>query len=187
VGVMRPEKGLATLLQAVSLLKAKYPHVTLKIVGTTDRKTKAKADRRIRELNLSGNVEFPGWLEWRQIADELSTAWAMVVPSTYEPFGCTTVEAMAAGQAVVGSRTGGIAENIVDGECGLLFEPGNAEQLAEQLDQLFSDEDYRRRLGENAARRARNLWHPDVVAHAHYRLYAKILNSIGREHARAGI
>ncbi len=68
----------------------------------------------------------------------------VVVPSVQpEPFGCVVIEAMAAGTPVIGSRCGGIAEQIVDGVSGILFCPGSAEDLAEALNRMLTDPDFR--------------------------------------------
>jgi len=60
-----------------------------------------------------------------------------------------------------------IAENIVHGESGLLFEAGNADALAQQIETLLADRERRQFLGQNAARRAGALWHPEVIARQH--------------------
>lgn len=74
----------------------------------------------------------------------------VAVPSLYEPMGYVVLEAMACGRPVVASRVGGIVDNIVDGHNGMLFEPGNVEQLAEKLISLHRDPAARRRLGQQA-------------------------------------
>jgi glycosyltransferase involved in cell wall biosynthesis len=58
---------------------------------------------------------------------------------------------MACGCCVVGSRVGGTPELIADGERGLLFESGNAEELARKLTMLVEDVQLRKRLAANAA------------------------------------
>jgi glycosyltransferase involved in cell wall biosynthesis len=81
----------------------------------------------------------------------------VVVPSIQpEPFGCVVMEAMAAGTPVIGSRCGGIAEQIVDGVSGLLFTPGDAEGLAEALHRLLNDPQLRGRTAREARRRVRD-------------------------------
>ena len=55
-------------------------------------------------------------------------AW-FVLPSRVEPQGIVNLEAMAAGRAVVASRTGGVSEIVLDGQTGVLFEMGNVEEV----------------------------------------------------------
>jgi glycosyltransferase involved in cell wall biosynthesis len=79
-----------------------------------------------------------------------SASDVIVVPSLYEPMGYVVLEAMAAARPVIASRTGGIVELLRDGVDGVLFEPGNSGELADQLQRLYMDEDLRVRLGKSA-------------------------------------
>lgn len=71
-----------------------------------------------------------------------------------EPFGRTIVEAMASERAVVVARAGGAAELFEDGESGLGFVPGDADDLARRILQLVEDEALRQRLATAARRTA---------------------------------
>lgn len=75
-----------------------------------------------------------------------------------DPLPNSVREAMTLGKPVIGSNSGGIPEMIVDGQSGLLFEPGNASELAISIQKMIESPDERRRLGENAARRAEELF-----------------------------
>ena len=66
----------------------------------------------------------------------------------------TLLEAMGAGCAIVASRMPGIDEAVADGISGVLTRPGDASELANAIEELLRDPDRRRRLGEEAARRA---------------------------------
>jgi 1,4-alpha-glucan branching enzyme len=77
-----------------------------------------------------------------------------VVPSVYEPFGIVVLEGMAMKKPVIASDTGGIREIINNERNGILFEPGNAKELADKISYLIIDEDRRRALGDLARKRA---------------------------------
>lgn len=62
----------------------------------------------------------------------------------------TVLEAMALGRPVIGSRIGGIPEQVEDGVTGLLFEMGNAVDLAEKMDRFWGDASLRRSMGNRA-------------------------------------
>jgi glycosyltransferase involved in cell wall biosynthesis len=178
VGVTRPEKGLTTLLKALAIVKEKYSNCILKIVGKFEPDVKIEIDKLVTDLNICKNVKFMGWLNWEKIVDEMCDEWCVVVPSLYEPFGCTAIEGMAMGKAVIGSNVGGIAENITDGETGVLFEAGNDKELAQKILTLFSNKALRQKLGINAARSSLAHYHPAVVAGQHIDLYKEILASL---------
>ncbi|HZD51098.1 MAG TPA: glycosyltransferase family 4 protein, partial [Silvibacterium sp.] len=74
--------------------------------------------------------------EWHQI---LRDADILVVPSYAEPYGLVFQEAGGYGLALVGSRVGGIPEIVVEGETGVLIEPGDRQQLQATLEHLLSD------------------------------------------------
>lgn len=80
-----------------------------------------------------------------------------------EPFGRIAIEAMAAQTPVVGPKTGGIAETVVDGETGLLAAPNDPVAFAGATQRLLDDEALRRRMGE--AGRQRVLTHYSIETH----------------------
>ena len=83
------------------------------------------------------------WLGSRSLTEVLTLvgdATMLVMPSIwYETFGRTIIEAYACGTPVIASNLGAMAELVVDGETGLLFAPGNADDLAAKVRSLASD------------------------------------------------
>jgi glycosyltransferase involved in cell wall biosynthesis len=73
-----------------------------------------------------------------------------VLPSRGEAFGLAMIEAMANGRVFVGSRSGAIPEVVEHGRNGLLFEPGDPEDLARALIELLHDPAKRSRMGTEA-------------------------------------
>ena len=92
-----------------------------------------------------------------------------------EPFGRIAIEAMAAGTPVVGPRTGGISESVVDGQTGLLANPRDAEAFADATRQLLRDPMLRKKLGEAGQRRVRDVYSLAIHAEAQTRLYERAL------------
>jgi glycosyltransferase involved in cell wall biosynthesis len=70
-----------------------------------------------------------------------------VLPSRYEIWGMTVLEAYACGKPVVASKVGGLKDLVKDGETGLLFEPGNVEQLAKSIFNLLNGNDIAKKMG----------------------------------------
>ena len=98
----------------------------------------------------------------------------VVVPSVGpEALSRVPLEAGAAGRPTVGSRAGGIPEQIVDGETGLVVERNNPDALAKAILRLLDDEELRRRLGENARRCVAERFGADAVVETLLTAYAE--------------
>ncbi len=143
LGRLSREKGVATLLQANRMSKTK---LSLKVVGTGP-----LSEKLIEEYP---EVEFMGFRCGQELKDLVSNSAFVVVPSEcYENCSMVVLEAMALGKPVIGSRIGGIPEQIEDGINGYLFEMGNVGELAEKMDILNHDDEMRERLGRAARKK----------------------------------
>jgi glycosyltransferase involved in cell wall biosynthesis len=104
-------------------------------------------------------------------------AMLFVMPSYYESFGISVVEAMAFGLPVVCTRAGGIPETVDDEVTGLIVEPGNSFQLAESISQLLRDSQRRARLGLAGQKKVLREFDPLKVAHQNLELYQQARTS----------
>lgn len=136
-GRISPEKGIDTLLMAA----ARMPDVPFKVAGDGPvlEEMKAKAPQ---------NVEFVGRLEPKELSEFYQRSRMLVVPSVcFEQFPMVVLEAMGRALPVIGSRIGGLPEIIEEDHTGSLFEPGNAENLAQHVRRLWEDPQLCRRMG----------------------------------------
>jgi glycosyltransferase involved in cell wall biosynthesis len=109
--------------------------------------------RLAHRLGVEERVRFTGWLDADQLADEMANASVVAVPSLWpEPFGLVGIEAFAAGRPAVASSTGGIGDWLEDGVSGLTVPPGDARRLAQALNELLSDPERQRQMGEAGRR-----------------------------------
>lgn len=136
---LRPEKGLPTLLQAFSTVALKYPETRLLVVGSGPMLPELQG--LVVDLGIAGRASFEPTTS--AAPDRLREIDIFVLPSLSEAFSNSLLEAMACGCAAIASSAGGNPEIITAGETGLLFEPGNAADLANQLDRMLSDSDLR--------------------------------------------
>jgi phosphatidylinositol alpha-1,6-mannosyltransferase len=81
-----------------------------------------------------------------------------------EGFGISLVEASASGIAVVGGRSGGVADAVRDGETGLLVDPEQPAAVADAINRLLADEPLRRRLGAAGRRAVETYYNWDRVS-----------------------
>jgi len=124
-------------------------------------------------VGLGGRVEFRGFRE--NVAEELERLDVLVHASIIpEPFGQVVLEGMSAGLPVVASGAGGPAEIVAHGRTGFLYQPGDAEALAERLLLLGRDPTLRRRIGAAARMQTANL-EPDRIAELMTKAYRMTL------------
>jgi D-inositol-3-phosphate glycosyltransferase len=174
VGRIEPLKGIDTLLRAISLVAPQIPHwqqdLSVIIIGGAPgagaEQTNAELARlqQLRaELGIEDLVTFQGAQDQDTLVYYYSAAEMVVMPSHYESFGMVALEAMACGTPVVASKVGGLAFSVQDGETGFLVPGGNPAALAARIQELLTDHELRRCMGEQAARWARRYSWPAVA------------------------
>jgi glycosyltransferase involved in cell wall biosynthesis len=140
------QKGHEDLLEAAQHL----PDVRLLCVGEGDLRT--ALEDRARILGIEDRVVFLGFRT--DIDGILGSCDLVVLPSLYEGFPLSLIEAMAAGKPVVATDIGGTRELVVDGVTGLLVPPRAPRKLAEAVKKILGDRALANRLGEAGKERA---------------------------------
>ncbi len=151
ISVLRPEKGLLLLQEAFAQVKHLLPGMKLLIVGS------GPELGRLQENQLRLGLQQDCILKPAVSAvAPLMRGLDVFVSSSYsEAFSNAILEAMACGCCVVGSRVGGTPELIGNDQRGLLFESGNATDLASKLERLITDKQLRTSLALAASEHAR--------------------------------
>jgi glycosyltransferase involved in cell wall biosynthesis len=149
VSTVQPRKNVARLIEAFALAHARGVHALLVLAGKRGWLTE-QIERRAAELGVERRVRFVGYVADDDLPVLLSGALAYVVPSLYEGFGMTVLEAQACGTPVLASTTSSLPEVV--GDAGLLVEPYDVEAIADGLVQLASKPDLRAELRERGLR-----------------------------------
>jgi glycosyltransferase involved in cell wall biosynthesis len=114
----------------------------------------AREHRRYGEImsrhGMEDRVTFAGGLPQRLLYNYYSAADVTIIPSYYEPFGMTALEALACGSSVIASRVGGLKTTVKEGEVGLQFEARNPRDLAERIGHLVAHPEVNAHLRQNA-------------------------------------
>ncbi len=149
VGRLSPEKGVDVLAAAWPLCEGG----SLRVAGVGP----AAAT-----LAATDGVTLLGALSPQQVQAWMRAALALVLPSIcYENFPRTLAEAFGAGLPVIASRIGALAELVEDGVTGLLFEPGDARDLARVMRWARDNPRRMAEMGANARDRFDQLYTPD--------------------------
>ena len=169
-------KGQEVLVRAASLLRDRHPNTHYVVVGTPSPGNQDQ-EVRLRDLITAHGLDDVVTLVG-EIEDTASVFAALDIavapPVQPEPFGCVVIEAMAVGTSVVGSRAGGIAEQIVHEQTGLLFSPGSSDDLARALDRLLGDPALRRCMAEAGQRRAQSHFQLKVTIQEMSELFGRL-------------
>jgi glycosyltransferase involved in cell wall biosynthesis len=144
VGHLIRAKGIDVLIRAMALVPA---DAVLWIIG--DGADRPELEALVASASLSERARFLG--HQHDVVPFMQAADCFACPSTWaEAAGLVNIEAAACALPVIASRVGGIPEYLDDGRTGFLFEPGNATELADRLNQLVRDRALCRTLGQAA-------------------------------------
>lgn len=140
-GRLSPEKGVSDLIRAMQAL----PQIRLQIAGAGPQRQ--ELETLTRALNLE-NVNFVGQVEREQLNQLIANSQFTVLPSrAYETLGKSILESYAWARPVIASDLGSRRELVQDGETGLLYQPGNVEQLAGAISYLAQRPDLAAMMG----------------------------------------
>jgi glycogen(starch) synthase len=181
VGRLVSLKGLPLILEAAKTLQRTGYSFRLRFVG--DGPEKAELRRLTEELELENYVEFTGFITGPVFQAAMKDIAAVVMPSVWEETaGLAAIEQMMRGRLVIASDIGGLGE-VVD-DCGLRFPAGNTEALAQCMKSVLDHPEIIVRKGDNARRRALDLFSERRMLQDHVDLYRRLAPSGGGEKAR---
>lgn len=171
IGRLTAQKDHPTLLRAFARARARHPDAVLAILGIGPLEAETRA--LVSSLGLERSVLLPGRLEVR---DWLERADIFAHTSRWEGFGLVLLEAMLASLPIVATRVSAVPEIVRAGETGLVLEAGDVEGIAQAFDELLSDRDRARTLGEAGRRRAREHFSTARMADETIAVYAQALS-----------
>ncbi len=177
-----PEKGLHLLAEAFRRLTQKRgslgPRLRLRVAGWLGPEHGDYLDgiqRQVEEWGLGANFEYLGSVGRKRKLRFLGGLDALCVPVTYRASkGLYVLEALASGVPVVQPRLGAFPELIERTGGGLLFEPGNVEDLVRSLEQLINNRDEGQRMGQRGRQVVYHRFHSRRVAEETLAVYATI-------------
>ena len=139
MALFRPRKGTEVLLEALSILKKQDINVDVRAVGPFETPEYEEEIKLIvKKLDIGDRIRWTGFQ--KDVNAQLQQMDLFVLPSLFgEGLPMVVLEAMAQGVPVVASKVEGIPEAVRDNIDGLIFEPGNAADLAEKIASIFGD------------------------------------------------
>jgi glycogen synthase len=148
-GRLAPDKDIDTAIRAMANLVAGQGlrGICLSLAGSGTAEYENQLRNLVDQEGLADYVSFLGWVPPEEMPRLLRKFDILLVTSTWaEPFARVVLEGMISGLVVVATQTGGTPEIVSDGENGLLFTPGDAEDLVQKVTCLIDNPDLRKKL-----------------------------------------
>jgi glycosyltransferase involved in cell wall biosynthesis len=179
LGRVVEEKGVEDVVRAISLLALDMPDVSAVVAGTGQYFDRAR--RLASDLNITGRIHFPGWVDPLQVPSWFAAADVVLAPSRVGPDGwmegqgLSIIEAMSVGTPVVSTRTGGIPDTITDEDTGLLVPPADPSALVTAVKRLVSQPALAAKIGERASQAVHARFDRSIAANRFTSIYEHLL------------
>jgi len=175
IGRLEPEKGQELFIETARRVKERYPSTRFVLAGrdlSPDQQYLARLQRKVRELDLLGEVIFLG--ERDNVPEILGEADILVSTSRKESFGRVLLEAAASGIPVVAFEVGGVLEIVEEGETGFLVREGDTRAMADKIFLLLSDPSLRGQMGSRGREKVRKEFTSTLHAQKMQRIYERL-------------
>lgn len=165
-----PRKGHRVVLEALPKVLREVKDLRYLIAG--EGPEKPRLERQAKDLGISDAVIFLGDVPHDRICEYYNLCDVFVMinrlesQGDVESFGMVFTEAGAMGKPVIGGRSGGTAESILEGETGFISDPDRAEEVAERLRQLLTNDYLAREMGAKGLRRVVDEFNWESRGHA---------------------
>ena len=162
-------KGLDTVIKALHQVSQKIPNIIYFIIGKGPEKENLV--NLVNQLNLSEKVRFINYVSDEDLANFYNICDIFVLMSRtikeragIEGFGVVYIEASYFGKPVIGGKSGGTADSIINGVTGYRIEPANQKELANKIVKLLKDASLRKKFGNHGKKRVKSklLWKHNV-------------------------
>ncbi|KHF40310.1 N-acetyl-alpha-D-glucosaminyl L-malate synthase BshA [Halalkalibacter okhensis] len=168
----RPVKRVSDVIKSFARITARVKSKLLLIGNGPEL---AVARQLAKQLHIEDHVLFLG--NQKHIAELLSMSDLMLLLSEKESFGLVALEAMACGVPVIGTKTGGIPEVIVDGETGYLCEIGDIDCIADKAISLLQDSASYEAFSVRGVERVKDIFHSRIIVSRYEKLYQQLLQN----------
>ncbi len=175
-------KGHEVLLNAFDLVRQKVPDIHLVIGGGSPEpkprevKLLNKIRRIIEECSMHDLVHIIGYVPDEKMRVLYRRARLFVLPSTFEPFGMTALEAMACRMPTIVSQYAGISEFLHDRKNCIITDPTNKAELADAIIELLENRELAERIGRAGLALVRDRFSWEAIAEKHIEFYRDFMN-----------
>lgn len=191
VGRLEVRKGVLELADAIPRICARRPDTRFVFLGRTLPMPGARHDVKEEMLRRIGswrtNVDFIEAVPYSKIGSFYAEADIVALPSIWENFPNTCLEAMSAARGVIGSSAGGMTEMIEDGRTGLLVPPRAPRAIAEAVLGLLKDPNRRIEMGRAARESVVHRYSSEAILPLQLTAYKRAIANVGAGAVREGL
>jgi len=176
VGRLTKTKGILDLMDALGIVQRSHGSTSFRLTAVGEMASEEKGEilERIRKLGIEDVFRYEGVLG--NISEKLRESQLFILPSYYEGFPISLLEAMASGLPVIASRVGGVPEVVVDDENGFLCDPRRPDQLARLISRFIERPSELDRLGNNARQRVVKSFSTERMLASYEEVYRSLLS-----------
>lgn len=184
VGSFAPWQGLEVLIEAAKQVKEQgYSQIKYILVGDGEQKPILR--QKVREYKLEQEIQFTGRVVYEQVVNYMNTFDVCYLCKEVLSFGFSPLklyEYLACGRPVIASQVDGVKEVIEEGQCGYLFEAGDAEELAKRIIQSYQEREALQEMGL----RGRKLVEGKYTWGATAERIVEVLNEVVKKRSQGG-
>lgn len=177
-------KGLHVLVDAIAILKKRYPKIRLCIAGKVRSGLREEGyskwlKRKIKYLGINENISWLGSMDAKNLVLQMHKANVVVVPSFIESYCNALNEALTVGVPTVASFAGGMPELAIHEKTALFFPPGDATMCANAIEKFFTNIEYASIVSQNAYNAKKSKNNRDITD-IQFQIYSNFLQNINK-------
>ncbi len=172
-GTINKRKGYQDLISAFSLISGKYPDWSVVMAGNGEIN---EGQQLARHLGIERQIIFLGWVNGKEKDKIFKESQIFCLPSYAEGFPMAVLDAWSYGLPVITTPVGGIPDIAQNEKNILLFQPGNIQQLAQQLSRLIDNKELRESLSKSSQILANTTFNLNVINKQIEQLYSTLLS-----------
>lgn len=168
-------KGYETLIEAFDILRQKVPDAYLVSVGGGNHIMEKKIKSKVTKLGLESRVKFLGSWDHEDIPSFYHALDVFTLPSETEGLPLSVIEAMFSSLPVVATMVGGIPEEVVNNETGLLIKPRDSGQLVSTIVKLLKNKPRSQKMGREGRKIALQKFTKKHMVKVYVNLFTKLV------------
>lgn len=172
-GTITARKGYSDMIKAFAKIAPKYKNWEIVFAGNGE----VEQGKNIAaELGINDQTEFLGWVSGDAKDKAFRDASILCLPSYAEGFPMAVLDAWAYGLPVITTPVGGIPDVAKNGENMLLFNPGDIDKLAEQMEKMIVDTNLRKKISDASVNFAKYKFNINTINEQLGQLYQDVCN-----------